>query len=58
MGGGGLLIGCRLKFSDFVGSRLKFSIFVGCRLSVVGKSQLIVKKCINVCYKIHQVSRL
>ena len=30
-GGGGPLVGCRLKFSYFVGSRLKFSIFVGCR---------------------------
>ena len=32
-GGGGPLIGCRLKFSYFVGSRLKFSIFVGSRLN-------------------------
>ena len=31
LNGGGLLVGCRLKFSHFVGSRLKFSIFVGCR---------------------------
>ena len=31
-GGGGPLVGCRLKFSYFVGSRLKFSIFVSCRL--------------------------
>ena len=30
-GGGGPLVGCRLKFSYFVGSRFKFSIFVGCR---------------------------
>ena len=30
-GGGGPLVGCRLKFSHFVGSRLKFLIFVGCR---------------------------
>ena len=29
-GGGGPLVGCRLKFIYFVGSRLKFSIFVGC----------------------------
>ena len=29
VGGGGPLIGCRLKFSYFIGSRLKFSIFVG-----------------------------
>ena len=28
-GGGGPLVGCRLKFSHFVGSRLKLSIFVG-----------------------------
>ena len=28
-GGGGPLVGCRLKFSYFIGSRLKFSIFVG-----------------------------
>ena len=41
-GGGGPLVGCRLKFSYFVGSRFKFSIFVGCR----GKSQLISK---NAC---------
>ena len=27
------LVGCRLKFSNFVGSRLKFSIFVGSRLN-------------------------
>ena len=33
-GGGGPLVGCRLKYSYFVDSRLKFSIFVG-------KSQLI-----------------
>ena len=32
-GGGGPLVGCRLKFSNFVGSRLKFSIFVGSRLN-------------------------
>ena len=32
-GGGGSLVGCRLKFSYFVGSRLKFSIFVGSRLN-------------------------
>ena len=32
-GGGGPLVGCRLKFSYFVGSRLKFSIFVGSRLN-------------------------
>ena len=30
-GGGGPLVGCRLKFSYFVGSRFKFSIFVACR---------------------------
>ena len=30
---GGPLVGCRLKFSNFVGSRLKFSIFVGSRLN-------------------------
>ena len=36
-GGGGPLVGCRLKFSYFVGSRLKFSIFVGCRLISVDK---------------------
>ena len=30
-GGGGPLVGCRLKFRYFVGSRLKFSIFVGSR---------------------------
>ena len=30
MGGGGPLVGCRLKFSYFVGSRLNFFIFVGC----------------------------
>ena len=30
-GGGGALVGCRLKFRYFVGSRLKFSIFVGSR---------------------------
>ena len=47
-GGGGPLVGCRLKFSHFVGSLLKFSIFVGSRLnfrslSVVGKSRLIIK---------------
>ena len=40
---GGLLVGCRLKFSYFVGSRLKFPIIVGCRLI---KSQLISK---NAC---------
>ena len=28
-GGGGPLVGCRLKFSYFIGSRLTFSIFVG-----------------------------
>ena len=32
--GGGPLVGCRLKFSNFVGSQLKFSIFVGSRLNV------------------------
>ena len=31
---GGPLVGCRLKFSNFVGSRFKFSIFVGSRLNV------------------------
>ena len=30
----GPLVGCRLKFSNFVGSRFKFSIFVGSRLNV------------------------
>ena len=30
---GGPLVGCRLKFSNFVGSWLKFSIFVGSRLN-------------------------
>ena len=30
---GGPLVGCRIKFSNFVGSRLKFSIFVGSRLN-------------------------
>ena len=30
-GGGGPLVGCRLKFSHFVGGRLKSAIFVGCR---------------------------
>ena len=30
-GGGGPLVGCRLKFSYFVGSRFKFSFFVACR---------------------------
>ena len=34
VGGGGPLVGCRLKFSNFVGSRLKFSIFVGSRLNL------------------------
>ena len=33
-GGGGPLVGCRLKFSNFVGSWFKFSIFVGSRLNV------------------------
>ena len=33
LNGGGPLVGCRLKFSNFVGSRLKFSIFVGSRLN-------------------------
>ena len=32
-GGGGPLVGCRLKFSYFVGSRLKSYIFVGSRLN-------------------------
>ena len=32
---GGPLVGCRLKFSNFVGSRLKFSIFVGSRLKLL-----------------------
>ena len=36
-GGGGPLVGCRLKFSYLVGSRLKFSISVGCRLIAVNK---------------------
>ena len=36
-GGGGPLVGCRLKVSYFVGSRLKFSIFVGCQLISVNK---------------------
>ena len=32
-GGGGPLVCCRLKFSNFVGSRLKFPIYVGSRLN-------------------------
>ena len=42
---GGPLVGCRLKFSNFVGSRLKFSIFVGSRLNVsifVGRRKILV----------------
>ena len=34
LNGGGPLVGCRLKFSNFVGSRLKFSIFVASRLNL------------------------
>ena len=34
---GGPLVGCRLKFSNFVGSRLNFSIFAGCRKISVNK---------------------
>ena len=34
-GGGGPLVGCRLKFNYFVGSWLKFSIFVGSRLNLL-----------------------
>ena len=44
---GGPLVGCRLKFSNFVGSRLKFSIFVGSRLNVsifVGRRKISVNK--------------
>ena len=44
-GGGCPLVGCRLKFSNFVGSRLKFSIFVGSRLNVsifVGRRKILV----------------
>ena len=37
MGWGGPLVGCRLKFSDFVGSRLNVSIFVGRRKISVNK---------------------
>ena len=36
-GGEGPLVGCRLKFSDFVGSRLNVSIFVGRRKISVNK---------------------
>ena len=36
-GGGGPLVGCRLKFIYFLGSRLKISILVGCRLISVNK---------------------
>ena len=46
-GGGGPLVGCRLKFSNFVGSGLKFSIFVGSRLNVsifVGRRKIAVNK--------------
>ena len=46
-GGGGPLVGCRLKFSNFVGSRLKFSIFAGSRLNVssfVGRRKFSVNK--------------
>ena len=46
-GGGGPLVGCRLKFSNFVGSRLKFSIFVGSRLNFlifVGCQKISVNK--------------
>ena len=41
-GGGGPLVGCRLKFSYFVGSRLKFSIFVGCRLLALRYGMLLI----------------
>ena len=44
---GGPLVGCRLKFSNFVGSRLKFSIFVGSRLNFsifVGCRKILVNK--------------
>ena len=46
-GGGGLLVGCRLKFGNFVGSRLKFSIFVDSRLNVsifIGRRKISVNK--------------
>ena len=46
-GGRGPLVGCRLKFSNFVGSRLEFSIFVGSRLNVsifVGRRKISVNK--------------
>ena len=46
-GGGGLLVGCRSKFSNFFSSRLKFSIFVGSRLKVsifVGRRKISVNK--------------
>ena len=33
LNGGGPLVGCQLKFSNFVGSQLKFPIFVGSRLN-------------------------
>ena len=44
---GGPLVGCQLKFSNFVGSRLKFSIFVGSRLNFsifVGCQKISVNK--------------
>ena len=55
------LVGCRLKFSNFVGSRLKFSIFVGSRLNFsifVGCRKISVNKykrllIINIFYVFH-----
>ena len=65
-GGGGPLVGCRLKFSYFIGSRLKFSIFVGswlnflifvgCRKISVNKSKRLLV--INIFYVFHPVWRL
>ena len=49
--GGGPLVGCRLKFSNFVGSRLKFSIFVGSRKISVNKSKRLL--IINISYVFH-----
>ena len=44
---GAPLVGCQLKFSNFVGSQLKFSIFVGSRFNVsifVGRRKISVNK--------------
>ena len=44
---GGPLVGCRLKFSNFVGSRLKFSILVASRLNLSENLTKYVKLLVN-----------